>query len=33
MYAIRSYYEILSFLDTFMPGQEFRVEHYQEDVV
>jgi ribonuclease G len=25
------YRKILGFLDTFMPGQAFRVEHYQED--
>jgi ribonuclease G len=25
------YRKILSFLDTFMPGQQFRVDHYQED--
>ncbi len=29
--SAEEYSKILSFLDTFMPGQEFRVEHYQED--
>lgn len=29
--SAEEYRKILAFLDTFMPGQEFRVDHYQED--
>lgn len=29
--SVDEFRKILQFLDTFMPGQRFRVEHYQED--